>query len=48
MPPKPLNARERHAAQAIKHMWAREGEKMDNDLHTFNRYGPQLGTKVPL
>ena len=48
MPPKPLNARERHAAQAIKHMWVREGEKMDNDLHTFNRYGPQLGTKVPL
>ena len=48
MAPKPLNARERHAAQAIKHMWVREGEQMDNDLHTFNRYGPQLGTKVPL
>ena len=46
--PKPLNRREKHAAQAIKHMWVRRGESLDNELHTYNRYGVQLGEKVPL
>ena len=46
--PKPLNAREKHAAQAIRQMWIKDGESLDNDLHTHNRYGVQLGTKVPL
>ena len=45
--PKPLNAKEKHAAQAIKHMWVRRGETLDNSLHTYNRYGVQLGHKVP-
>ena len=48
MAPQPLKDREKHAAQAIKHMWVRKGESLDNDLHTYNRYGPQLGVKVPL
>ncbi len=48
MPPKPLSKREKHAAQRINSMWMRNGERLDNDLHTFNRYGIQLGTKVPL
>ena len=46
--PKPLSKREKHAAQAIKHMWVRDGEALDNSLHTHNRYGVQLGDKVPL
>ena len=46
--PKNLDLRQKHAAQAIRHMWMRPGEKMDPALHTFNRYGVQLGTKVPL
>ena len=46
--PAPMNAREKHAAQAIKHMWVRRGESLDNELHTYNRYGVQLGDKVPL
>ena len=29
-------------------MWMRKTEKMDPTLHTYNRYGVQLGTKVPL
>ena len=29
-------------------MWLRQGEAADPDVHTFNRYGVQLGTKVPL
>lgn len=48
MPPKPLAMRQKHAAQRITSMWLRDGEALDNDLHTFNRYGVQLGTKVPL
>lgn len=46
--PKPMSQREKHAAQAIKHMWVKKGEAMDNNLHTHNRYGVQLGEKVPL
>ena len=29
-------------------MWLRRGERMDPTLHTPNRYGIQLGEKVPL
>ena len=46
MAPVPLNAREKHAAQRITSMWMRPGETLDNDVHTFSRYGVQLGTKV--
>ena len=46
--PKPLSAKEKHAAQAITHMWVKRGEALDNNLHTLNRYGVQLGKKVPL
>ena len=46
--PKSLNARQKHAAQRIDHMWLRAGEKLPPDANTFNRYGVQLGTKVPL
>ena len=46
--PKGLSKREKHAAQRIQHMWLKDGESLDNDLHTHNRYGTQLGTKVPL
>ena len=46
--PRPLSMREKHAAQAIKHMWVKDGEALDNSLHTHNRYGTQLGDKVPL
>ena len=48
MPPKTLNGRQKHAAQRIGHMWLRHGEKADPRIHTFNRYGVQLGTKVAL
>ena len=41
--PKPLSKREKHAAQAIKHMWVKDGEALDNSLHTHNHYGVQLG-----
>ena len=46
--PKPLSEKEKHAAQAVKAMWVRTGEALSNDLHTYNRYGIQLGRKVPL
>ena len=46
--PKPLTGAQKHAAQSIKSMWVKEGEALDNDLHTHNRYGVQLGLKVPL
>ena len=46
--PKSLDSRQKHAAQSIRHMWMRRKEAMDPALHTFNRYGVQLGTKVPL
>ena len=46
--PKNLDLRQKHAAQSIRHMWMKATEKMDPALHTYNRYGVQLGTKVPL
>ena len=46
--PKPLSAKQKHAAQRIQHMWMMKGEALDKDVHTHNRYGVQLGTKVPL
>ena len=46
--PRPLSARQKHAAQSLTHMWMRRGERMDPNLHTHNRYGIQLGEKVPL
>ena len=39
LPPKPLNGRQRHMAQSIKQMWMKDNERMDNEAHTFNRYG---------
>ena len=48
MPPKTLHGREKHAAQRITCMWLRKGEAADPNVHTYNRYGVQLGTKVPL
>ena len=48
MAPKGLSKREKHAAQRIQHMWLKKGEALENDLHTHNRYGIQLGVKVPL
>ena len=48
MAPKSLNARHKHAAQRIDRMWLRTGEKLLPDANTFNRYGVQLGTKVPV
>ena len=45
--PKPFSGKEKHATQAIKHMWVKSGEALDNSLHTYNRYGVQLGHKVP-
>ena len=46
--PKSLSQRQKHAAQAIKAMWMKKGEAMSPDVHTYNRYGVQLGDKVPL
>ena len=46
--PQSLTGRQKHAAQAITNMWMRKGEKQDPKLHTYNRYGVQLGKKVPL
>ena len=46
--PKPLSDKENHAAQAVKAMRVRTGEALNNDLHTYNRYGVQLNRKVPL
>ena len=46
--PKSLDLRQKHAAQSIRHMWMKKSERMDPRLHTFNRYGVQLGVKVPL
>jgi hypothetical protein len=46
--PQSLTGRQKHAAQRICHMWMRKGERMDSRAHTFNRYGVQLGIKVPL
>jgi len=46
--PKTLVGRQRHMAQSIKSMWMLEGEQHNNEAHHYNRYGTQLGTKVPL
>ena len=46
--PKNFSKRQMHAVQSIGHLWLRKGESMDKDVHTFNRYGVQLGVKVPL
>ena len=48
MAPKPLSGRQKHAAQRLTSMWMRTGEAFNNDVLTFNRYGVQLGVKVPL
>ena len=48
MPPKTLSGREKHAAQRLTSMWMCSGERLQNDVHTYNRYGIQLGTKIPL
>ena len=48
MAPKPLGPRERHMAQSIRHTWLRAGEEPSEDCNHFNRYGVQLGVKVPL
>ena len=48
VPPKALSGRQKHAAQRIGYMWMRKDEQVDSTLHTCNRYGVQLGTKVPL
>ena len=46
--PKGLTGRQKHAAQSIRHMWMRDSDRHDAQLHTYNRYGVQLGDKVPL
>ena len=48
IPPKAMSGKQKHAAQRIQHMWMRNGERMENEIHTHNRYGVQLGQKVPL
>ena len=48
MAPSTLAEKQKHAAQRIDHMWMKKGEAMDKSVHTYNRYGVQLGTKVPL
>ena len=48
MPPKTTSGKQKHAAQRISQLWVCDGERLDNDIHTFNRYGIQLGTKVAL
>ena len=47
-PPRNLNGRQKHAAQTVAFMWMRSNEKFSREVHTFNRYGVQLGVKVPL
>ena len=48
MAPRPFSGRQRHAAQSIRHMWVKDGEKPSEKMLTYNRYGLQLGVKVPL
>ena len=48
MPPRPLSGRQRHMAQSIKHAWLRDGEEPSSDCYHFNKYGTQLGVKIPL
>ena len=45
--PRPLGKRQKHAALRITNMWVKDGEATNNDIHTFNRYGVQLGRKIP-
>ena len=47
-PPRTLSGRQKHAAQTVRHMWMHRHEKMDPAMLTMNRYGVQLGDKVPL
>lgn len=42
VPPKPLTGRQKHAAQAVKHMWMQKGEKFDSRVPTYNPYGVQI------
>ena len=46
--PASLSGRQKHAAQSVAFMWMRRSEKFNREVHTFNRYGVQLGVKVPL
>lgn len=46
--PPSLTGRQKHAAQSIGHMWQKPSERLATDVHTHNRYGIQLGVKVPL
>ena len=46
MAPKTLTGRVKHAAQRIVHMWMRKGERVDPNVHTFNRYGVQQQDRV--
>lgn len=46
--PPSLTGSQKHAAQSITHVWMKKTEKMDNNVHTHNRYGVQYGVKVPL
>ena len=46
--PASLSGRQKHAAQSVAFMWMRRTEKFSREVQTFNRYGVQLGVKVPL
>ena len=46
--PRTMSAKQKHAAQSLRHMWMRKCENQDPSLLTLNRYGIQLGDKVPL
>ena len=46
--PAGLSGRQKHAAQNVGFMWMRRAERFSRGVHTFNRYGTQLGVKVPL
>ena len=43
--PQGLRGRQLHAVQSIDHLWVRDGEVLQNDAHTYNRYGVQLGAR---
>ena len=45
--PKGLTGRQKHAAQSIRHMWMKDSDRHGPQLHMYNRYGVQLGDKVP-
>ena len=46
--PARLSGRQKHAAQSVGFMWMRRTERLSREVHTWNRYGVQLGVKVPL